>query len=149
MERWHITLGKVATLKHGTGESRSTKSNDKDSYKVQLDFSGKNLDDLDKLKELTVASARAEAIRIALRWMFWCADEVTNGGTILVEREGKQREVTFPFVRKERRKTLESRALVIRHDLMRVNKPLSRITPADIPPGFSAEDVARKRRKGK
>ena len=31
---------------------------------------------------------------------------------------------------------------VIRYDLLRLNKPLSKITAADVPPGFDPEDVA-------
>ena len=32
--------------------------------------------------------------------------------------------------------------LKIRYDRMRLNKPLSEITAADVPPGFDPEDVA-------
>jgi len=69
-------------------------------HRVQLDFYENSLRDLDELKELTSASGRAEVIRNALRWMFWCAEEVSRGGTIVVERDGKQREVVFPHVRR-------------------------------------------------
>lgn len=33
--------------------------------------------------------------------------------------------------------------LMIRYDLMRTDKSLSEITPADVPRGFDPEDVAR------
>lgn len=39
-------------------------------------------------------------------------------------------------------KRAASDPIEIRYDLMRVNKPLSQITAADVPPGFDPEDVA-------
>ncbi len=36
----------------------------------------------------------------------------------------------------------EFSGLVIRYDLMRLNKPLAEITAGDVPPGFDPEDVA-------
>src|SRR5216683_197998 len=69
-------------------------------YRVQLDFSGKNLADLEQLKEMIGASARSEVVRDALRWLYWCAEEVNRGGAILLEKEGKQREVVFPFIKR-------------------------------------------------
>ena len=68
-----------------------------EKYRVQLDFSGKALKELDELKELFGASARAEVMRNALRWLYWCTNEVARGATILIERDGKQREIVFPF----------------------------------------------------
>lgn len=75
--------------------ARSTKQTDK--YRVQLDFSGKAVAELEKLKRDIGASSRADVIRNALRWLFWCSEQVSQGGAILVERDGKQREVVFPF----------------------------------------------------
>ncbi len=75
------------------GTARAT-----DKYRVQLDFSGKAVAELDQLKEIVGASSRADVIRNALRWLFWCSDQVSSGATILVELNGKQREVVFPFV---------------------------------------------------
>lgn len=91
-------------MKHNVARDEMTpksQEDEKDSYRVQLNFSGKNLADLDELKDITAASARAEVLRNALRWMYWCAEEVLQGSTIIVEREGKQREVVFPFVKRE------------------------------------------------
>lgn len=87
-------------MKRKDSQKLTSQSSQKDTYKVQLNFSGKSIADIDELKEITAASARAEVIRNALRWMFWCAEQVSQGGTFLVEREGKQREVVFPFLRK-------------------------------------------------
>ena len=70
---------------------------EKEKYRVQLDFSGAALKELDELKLLFNASARAEVMRNALRWLYWCTHEVAQGATILVERDGKQREIVFPF----------------------------------------------------
>lgn len=69
-----------------------------DKYRVQLDFSGKAVEEVDQLKQIIGASSRADVIRNALRWLFWCAKQVSLGGTILLERDGKQREIVFPFV---------------------------------------------------
>jgi hypothetical protein len=71
-------------------------------HRVQLDFSGSALDELDDLKELLSASTRAEVIRNALRWLYWCTDVVSKGGIILLEQEGKTREIVFPFVTKNK-----------------------------------------------
>ena len=73
-----------------------------DKYRVQLDFSRKAVAELDELKEILGASTRADVVRNALRWLFWCAEQVSRGATILSEQNGKQREVVFPFVTKKR-----------------------------------------------
>lgn len=75
-------------------------TNKRDKWRVQLDFSEKALAELDQLKEILSASARAEVVRDAIRWFSWCTQEVSQGGTILLEREGKLREIVFPFFTK-------------------------------------------------
>jgi metal-responsive CopG/Arc/MetJ family transcriptional regulator len=67
-------------------------------HRLQLDFTGKALDDLDALKEVTELPNRAEVIRQALRLLQWTVQEThEKGGTLLLERDGNQREVIFPF----------------------------------------------------
>jgi hypothetical protein len=79
----------------------------KDKYRVQLDFSGRSLDELEELKDMIGASSRAEVIRDALRWLHQCAEEVSLGTTIVYERGEKQREVVFPYARRRRDSPLQ------------------------------------------
>ena len=79
-----------------------------DKYRVQLDFSGNAVAELDQLKEILGASTRADVVRNALRWLFWCAEQVLRGATILLEQDGKQREVVFPFVTRKLEKAAEA-----------------------------------------
>jgi metal-responsive CopG/Arc/MetJ family transcriptional regulator len=67
-------------------------------HRLQLDFTGKALEDLDSLREVTELPNRAEVIRQALRLLQWTVQEThEQGGTILLEKNGSQREVIFPF----------------------------------------------------
>lgn len=66
--------------------------------RLQFDFTEDSLRELDQLQELVGAPTRAELIRQALRLLRWTLDETTNkGATILLEKNGKIREVVFPF----------------------------------------------------
>ena len=91
-----VTMDKV--------REKSSRSRRQESYKTLLEFKGENLKDLDELKEMTAASSRGEVIRDALRWMFWCTKKVKAGGAILIEENGKYREVVFPLVTKSRQR---------------------------------------------
>jgi Arc/MetJ-type ribon-helix-helix transcriptional regulator len=68
-------------------------------HRLQLDFTGKALEDLDSLKETTELPNRAEVIRQALRLLQWTIQETqTKKGTLLLElNDGRQREIVFPF----------------------------------------------------
>jgi len=66
-------------------------------HRLQLDFSEEALKDLELLKETTGMPNRAEVIRQALRLLQWTLNETKNDATILIEKNGKQREVVFPF----------------------------------------------------
>lgn len=69
--------------------------------KLELTFSEKATSELDELKEIVDASNRAETLRHALRWTYWCGKQVTDGGKILVEdATGKVVEVVFPKAKK-------------------------------------------------
>lgn len=96
-----VILDMARALKHGVDQDHNSTTS-KDKYRVQLDFSGRNLAELEQLKEMIGASSRAELIRDALRWLYWCTEEVTLGATIIFENGEKQREVMFPFVRRKR-----------------------------------------------
>lgn len=67
-------------------------------HRLQLDFTDQALEDLTDLKDTTGMANRAEVIRQALRLLQWTIDETQkNGATILIEKDGRQREVIFPF----------------------------------------------------
>ena len=67
-------------------------------HRLQLDFSAEALRELDELRQDTGLSTRAELIRQALRLLQWTVAETQKkNSTILVERDGKLREVVFPF----------------------------------------------------
>jgi metal-responsive CopG/Arc/MetJ family transcriptional regulator len=67
--------------------------------RLQFDFTDEALGELDELKSLTGANNRAEVIRQSLRLLQWTVEEVKRkDGTLLVERNGKQREVILPFL---------------------------------------------------
>ena len=73
------------------GESFITK------YRLQLDFNDVALKEIDKLRAATALPSRAELIRQALRFLQWTLDETRKGSTLLIEKNGKLREVIFPF----------------------------------------------------
>ena len=67
--------------------------------RLQFDFTEDALNELDVLKNQTGASTRAEVIRQSLRLLQWTVEEVKKKeGTLIVERDGKQREVLLPFL---------------------------------------------------
>jgi metal-responsive CopG/Arc/MetJ family transcriptional regulator len=67
--------------------------------RLQFDFTEDALGELDELKSLTGANNRAEVIRQSLRLLQWTVEEIKQKeGTLLVERNGRQREVMLPFL---------------------------------------------------
>jgi metal-responsive CopG/Arc/MetJ family transcriptional regulator len=68
-------------------------------HRLQLDFAEDSLKELDQLKDVTGLPNRAEVIRQALRLLQWTIQETeVKGSTLLLEKNGKQREVVFPFM---------------------------------------------------
>ena len=66
--------------------------------RLQFDFTEESLRELDELREITGLPTRAELVRHALRLLQWTIDETANkGATVLLEKDGKIREVVFPF----------------------------------------------------
>jgi Arc/MetJ-type ribon-helix-helix transcriptional regulator len=54
---------------------------------------------LDELKGATGATTRAEVIRQALRLLQWTIEQTKDEkATVLVEKNGTQREVIFPYL---------------------------------------------------
>jgi metal-responsive CopG/Arc/MetJ family transcriptional regulator len=67
--------------------------------RLQFDFSDESLGQLDELKCATGATTRAEVIRQALRLLQWTIEQTQDEkATVLVEKNGTQREVIFPFL---------------------------------------------------
>jgi len=65
--------------------------------RLQFDFDETAVKEIDELREATAMPNRAELIRQALRFLQWTLDETRKGGTLLIEKDGKVREVIFPF----------------------------------------------------
>ncbi len=66
--------------------------------RVQLDFSDRLISEMDDLQARAGFSTRSELIRHALRLLQWTITEVYDkDGTLIIEREGRQREVLIPF----------------------------------------------------
>lgn len=66
--------------------------------RLQFDFSEGAINELDQLQEKTGLPTRAELIRQSLRLLQWMLTEtLENGATFIVEKNGKQREIVFPF----------------------------------------------------
>ena len=67
--------------------------------RLQFDFTDEALEQLDELKGATGASNRAEVIRRALQMLQWTVEQVQDeNATVIVEKNGRQREVIFPFL---------------------------------------------------
>jgi len=67
--------------------------------RLQFDFTDEALGELDDLKSATGASNRAEVIRQSLRLLQWTIEQTKDqNATVLVEKNGRQREVIFPFL---------------------------------------------------
>jgi metal-responsive CopG/Arc/MetJ family transcriptional regulator len=67
--------------------------------RLQFDFTDEALGELDDLKGATGATNRAEVIRQALRLLQWTIEQTRDeNATVLVEKNGRQREVIFPFL---------------------------------------------------
>ena len=67
--------------------------------RLQFDFTEDALSELDELKGATGATNRAEVIRQALRLLQWTVEQTKDeNATVLVEKNGRQREVIFPFL---------------------------------------------------
>ena len=67
--------------------------------RLQFDFTEDALSELDELKGATGATNRAEVIRQSLRLLQWTIEQIRDEkATVLVEKNGRQREVIFPFL---------------------------------------------------
>ncbi len=68
------------------------KSSYRSTKRVSVDFTSEAFEDLEQLAE-SKGKTKAELIRDALALEKWFSDVVKDGGSILVERKGKVREV--------------------------------------------------------
>jgi metal-responsive CopG/Arc/MetJ family transcriptional regulator len=79
--------------------------------RLQFDFTEDALSELDELKSATGAPNRAEVIRQALRLLQWTIEQTQDEkATVLVEKNGRQREVIFPYLSNRRAAKAEARA---------------------------------------
>ena len=84
-----------------------------DKKRLQFDFTPEALQEIDSLQERTGLASSAEVIRHALRFFQWATEEVDEvGTTLLVERNGEQKEIVFPFWGRRRKKDLLLQELV-------------------------------------
>ena len=69
-----------------------------DKRRIQLDFSEQLITEIDRLQSRAGFATRAELIRHALRFLQWTMSEVNDrNATLIIERDGTQREILFPF----------------------------------------------------
>lgn len=68
-------------------------------HRLQFDVSDETLREIDKLQQTTGLPSRAELIRTALKFLHWTLEQKReHRGTLLIEsKDGKLREVVFPF----------------------------------------------------
>jgi hypothetical protein len=69
--------------------------------RVQFDFTPEALQTLDRLKGRLNVSTRADVIRYALRVLDWVLSTTESNAKILVEKDARQQEIVFPFLRQE------------------------------------------------
>ena len=69
--------------------------------RVQFDFTPEALQTLDRLKGRLNVSTRADVIRYSLRVLDWVLSTTESNAKILVEKDGRQQEIVFPFLRQE------------------------------------------------
>ena len=66
--------------------------------RLQFDFTPDALEELDELQRKTGLPSRADLIRHALRFLQWTLEETYDkGANIVLEKDGKLRQVVFPF----------------------------------------------------
>ena len=72
---------------------------EKDNRKrLQFEFTDDALQEIDELQSKTGLATRADLVRHALRFLQWAVEEIYGkGATLLIEKDGKLREVVFPF----------------------------------------------------
>lgn len=66
-------------------------------HRIQLDLDDEALQEWDDLLKEAGFPNRAEMVRQALRYLQWSLTETKKGSSIILEKEGKVREVIFPF----------------------------------------------------
>jgi hypothetical protein len=72
-----------------------------DKSRVQFDFTPEALQTLDKLKDRLNVKTRADVVRYSLRILDWVLSTLESDAKILVEKDGRQQEIVFPFLRHE------------------------------------------------
>ncbi|MFN7936069.1 MAG: hypothetical protein U0R19_22250 [Bryobacteraceae bacterium] len=81
--------------------------------RLQFDFTLDALEELEDLQRITGLQTRVEVIRHALRLLQWAAEEVNlNDATLLIEKQGKLREVVLPFLGRGKGSTSSKRGKI-------------------------------------
>ncbi len=77
--------------------------------RLQFDLTDEALKEVDELRQETGLSTRAELIRNALRFLQWALEQIRDHkANLLIEKDGKIREVVFPFWNSTERAKAES-----------------------------------------
>lgn len=66
-------------------------------HRLQFDFTVEALRELDQLQYQAGLPTKAELIRQSLRFFQWALKETADNAVILIEKQGKLKEVVFPF----------------------------------------------------
>ena len=67
-------------------------------HRLQLDFPSEGIRELDEMKQMVGAESRAQLIRFALKLLQWYLGVRQKGGSLLVEMDGRQERIVFPFI---------------------------------------------------
>lgn len=66
------------------------------AYSERVNYSPETWANIQEIQRLT-RQERLEAMRSAIRFYVWALKETSEGGKIIIERSGKQREIVFPM----------------------------------------------------
>ena len=81
-----------------TARGEEVKEDTAAKHRLQFNLNEDALRELDTLREETGLPTRAELIRHALKFLQWTLEETKKkDATLLIEKNGKAREVVFPF----------------------------------------------------
>jgi hypothetical protein len=77
------------------------KTEEVNRIRVQVEFLPDGYAELTQLQDMTGLSSRADTVRYALRTLQWITNELNDGAEIIVDKDGKQQRVIFPFILKK------------------------------------------------
>lgn len=80
------------------------KAKKKVPYRITLDFSEDSRKYFEKLLKMTGCNTKAEMFRLSLNITDFVANELSKGGTFLLETNGEKQIVIFPITVKKRKR---------------------------------------------